>query len=145
MYAVAIMLSVATTAATTGLPYFHLGSLDVGVPIQSFGMIVAAGVLIGASLLRRYAEWHGVSDDHIRGLTGWVMVAGFLGAHEFDMLAYQWDKIGNSDIVQPASWWPLGEALWPSNWPLPLKIWDGISSYGGFIGGAIGFWLYVWW
>ena len=61
-------------AATLALPYFHLGSLDIGLPIQSFGVIVAAGVLIGASLLRRYAEWHGVSDEQIRHLTAGNMV-----------------------------------------------------------------------
>jgi len=145
MYALALLTSAATTAATTGLPYFHLGELHIGIPIQWFGMIVAAGVLIGAMPLRRYAEWHGVSDDHIRGLLTWIMVSGFLGAHELDMIAYQWDRIGDTTIVEPASWWFLPSNLWPSNWPLALRIWDGISSYGGFIGGAIGFALYVWW
>ncbi|HEY6033882.1 MAG TPA: prolipoprotein diacylglyceryl transferase family protein [Kofleriaceae bacterium] len=114
------------SALASSLPYFHLGSLDVGIPIQSFGMIVAAGVLIGAALLRRYAEWHGVSDEHIRGLTGWVTVAGFIGAHLFDVIAYQWN-----DLVES----PL----------LLIELWKGISSYGGFIGGAIGFAIYVWW
>lgn len=114
------------SALASSLPYFHLGSLDVGIPIQSFGMIVAAGVLIGAALLRRYAEWHGVSDEHIRGLTGWVTVAGFIGAHLFDVIAYQWN-----DLVEN----PL----------LLVELWKGISSYGGFIGGAVGFAIYVWW
>lgn len=145
MYALALLTSAATTAATTGLPYFHLGALDIGIPIQWFGMIVAVGVLIGATPLRRYAEWHGVSDEHIRGLLTWIMVSGFLGAHELDMIAYQWDRIGDTTVVTPASWWFLPTGLWPSNWPLALRIWDGISSYGGFIGGAIGFSLYVWW
>jgi phosphatidylglycerol:prolipoprotein diacylglycerol transferase len=145
MYALAFLMSAGTTAATTGLPYFHLGALDIGIPIQWFGMIVAVGVVIGATLLRRYAEWHGVSDDHIRGLLTWVMVSGFLGAHEFDVVAYQWDRIGDSAVADPASWWPLPDGMWPSNWPLALRIWDGISSYGGFIGGALGFALYVWW
>jgi phosphatidylglycerol:prolipoprotein diacylglycerol transferase len=145
MYALALSMSAAVTVATSGLPYFHLGSLDVGVPIQSFGILVAAGVLIGAALLRRYAEWHGVSDDHIRGLITWILISGFLGAHEFDVVAYQWDRIGDSTVVQPAGWWFLPESLWPSNWPLVLRIWDGISSYGGFIGGALGFAIYVWW
>ena len=145
MYALALSMSAAVTAATAGLPYFHLGSLDVGVPIQAFGILVAAGVLIGAALLRRYAEWHGVSDDHIRGIITWLLISGFLGAHLFDVIAYQWDRIGDATVVQPASWWFLPESMWPSNWPLILRIWDGISSYGGFIGGAIGFALYVWW
>ncbi len=115
-----------TSGSIALLPYFHLGSLDVGIPIQAFGVIVAAGVLIGAALLRRYGEWHGVSDEHIRGLTGWVTVSGFIGAHVFDVLAYQW-----RDFVRD----PL----------LLLQVWKGISSYGGFIGGSIGFATYVWW
>ena len=133
------------TTATAGLPYFHLGALDIGIPIQWFGMIVALGVIIGATPLRRYAEWHGVSDELIRGLITWVMLCGFLGAHEFDVIAYQWDRIGESPMATPAHWWFLPEGLWPSNWPLPLRIWDGISSYGGFIGGALGYALFVWW
>lgn len=145
MYALALLLSAATTAATTGLPYLHLGAVEAGVPIQWFGMIVAAGVIIGAIPLRRYAEWHGVSDENIRSLLTWVMLSGFLGAHELDVIAYQWDRIGEATQVAPAHWWPLPEGLWPANWPLVLRIWDGISSYGGFIGGAIGYFLYVWW
>ena len=112
--------------AALHLPYFHLGSLDIGLPIQSFGVIVAVGVLIGAGLLRRYAEWHGVSDDHIRGLTGWITVSGFIGAHVFDVVAYQWDELMNNPL-------------------LFVELWKGISSYGGFLGGAVGFAIYVWW
>jgi phosphatidylglycerol:prolipoprotein diacylglycerol transferase len=133
MYGAAIALTAGTTAATTGLPYFHMGEWNLGIPIQAFGVIVAAGVLIGAALLRRYAEWHGVEDDHIRGLLGWVTIAGFLGAHIFDVLFYEPQKLNE----------PIG--TWPTKWPVLLRIWDGISSYGGFVGGAIGFALYVWW
>ena len=100
--------------------------IGAGIPIQTFGVIVAAGVLIGASLLRRYAEWHGVPDEHIRGITGWITVTGFIGAHVFDVLAYQWPEFQADPL-------------------LLFKIWAGISSYGGFIGGAMGFAFYVWW
>jgi phosphatidylglycerol---prolipoprotein diacylglyceryl transferase len=124
------MSAVASVAA---LPYFHMGSLDLGVPIQSFGVIVAAGVLIGAALLRRYGEWHGVSDEHIRGITGWITVAGFIGAHVFDVLAYDWDRFAIPGTLNYKG--PI----------LLIEVWDGISSYGGFIGGAIGFAIYVWW
>jgi phosphatidylglycerol---prolipoprotein diacylglyceryl transferase len=126
-------------------PFIHMGELSSKIPIQSFGLIVAIGVLIGAALLRRYAEWHGVDDEIIRGLLGWVTVSGFIGAHEFDMIFYNWDKIGDHTVVHPPGWWPLGEGLYPSNWPLPLKLWEGISSYGGFLGGAIGWLIFVWW
>ncbi len=123
MYAIALALSAGTTAGTVGMPFFQLGSIG---PIQSFGIIVAAGVLIGAALLRRYAEWHGVSDAHIRGLTGWITVTGFIGAHVFDVIAYQWNDFMKDPV-------------------LIIKLWSGISSYGGFIGGAVGFAFYVWW
>src|SRR3954468_23530367 len=115
MYAAALLLAGTTTAGTTGLPYFHLGALNIGIPIQSFGVIVAAGVLIGAALLRRYAEWHGVSDEHIRGILGWITIAGFLGAHWFDVLAYEPHKLDEA-----MGTWP------PSKWPVLLRIWDGI-------------------
>lgn len=94
--------------------------------IEPFGLIVAIGVLIGAHYLRKYAEWHGIHDDHIRGLTMWVMVSGFIGAHVFDAVMYNWDKLVSDPVMI-------------------FKLWEGISSYGGFIGGAIGFFLYVWW
>jgi len=134
MYAHAIAGSVAT-GTVASFPFFHLGSLDIGIPIQSFGVIVAAGVLIGAALLRRYAEWHGVSDEHIRGLLGWITICGFLGAHVFDVVFYP--EAGRVD--PPPGLWP------PSHWPHILRIWDGISSFGGFVGGALGFAIYVWW
>jgi phosphatidylglycerol---prolipoprotein diacylglyceryl transferase len=110
-------------SALASIPYIHIPALG---PIQPFGVLVASGVLLGAHLLRKYAEWHDVPDDHIRGLTLWVMISGFLGAHIFDVIAYQWSDF----MADPV---------------LILKIWAGISSYGGFIGGAIGFTLYVWW
>lgn len=136
MYGAALSLSAATTAGTVGLPFFHMGELDVGIPLQAFGIIVATGVLIGAWLLRRYAEWHGISDDHIRGLLAWVTICGFVGAHVLDVLMYEPQKLGSMN-----QW-----ALWPpQKWPGLLRIWDGISSYGGFVGGALGFAIYVWW
>jgi phosphatidylglycerol:prolipoprotein diacylglycerol transferase len=98
----------------------------VGIPIQAFGVIVAVGVLIGAALLRRYAEWHGVEDVKIRELTGWITICGFLGAHVFNTIAYEWPRFEEDPV-------------------LLLKLWDGISSFGGFLGGALGFAFYVWW
>ncbi len=117
-------LAVVTSVASAGFPYIHLGALHVGIPIQPFGVIVAAGVLVGASLLQRYGKRRGVDEPTLRGLTTWIIVSGFLGAHLVDVIAYQPQEL----VDRP---WVL------------LELWDGISSYGGFIGGAIGFALYV--
>ena len=117
----------ATSNHTSGLPFIELGAKDLfGLPIQPFGIIVATGVLIGAEVMRRYALRHGVDEDDLRSLTGWVVVTGFLGAHVFDVLAYERDKLDKDPL-------------------LILKVWDGISSYGGFLGGAMGISFYIWW
>ena len=87
----------------------------------------------GATPLRRYAEWHGVSDEHIRGLLTWIMISGFLGAHEFDVVAYQWDRIGDATVRAPASWWFLPQSLWRPTWPLPPRVVSRTPSHAAFI------------
>jgi len=114
------------------LPFVSLPTLHLIIPIQPFGVLVAAGVLIGAEVMRRYALRHGVDEDDLRGLTAWVVATGFLGAHVFDVLAYERDR------------W-LGAPGIPADPLLILKLWDGISSYGGFLGGGMGYAFYMWW
>jgi len=109
------------------LPFFDLPTLDIGIPLQPFGIIVATGVLIGAEILRRYAFRHNVEDEDVRSLTMWIIVTGFIGAHVLDILMYEQDRLDREGPI------------------LLLKMWDGISSYGGFVGGAIGYFFWVWW
>ena len=117
----------ATSNHSSGLPFVELGAKDLfGLPIQPFGIIVATGVLIGAEVMRRYALKRGVDEDDLRSLTGWVVITGFLGAHIFDVLAYERDKLDKDPL-------------------LLIKVWDGISSYGGFLGGSMGIAFYMWW
>lgn len=119
-------MSLALSAAA--LPYIAIPHLELAGPlkIEPFGVIVAIGVVIGIRFLDRYAAWHRASEEHTRGLTWWLLASGFIGAHVFDVLAYQWDKLMEDPI-------------------LLVKLWSGISSYGGFIGGSLGYLIYVWW
>lgn len=111
----------------SALPFFTLHTFHLGpLPLQPFGIIVAAGVLIGAEVQRRYMLRFGVDEEDIRGLTLWLIASGFLGAHLFDALVYEQDRLSEDPL-------------------LILKVWDGISSYGGFIGGALGYVFFVWW
>jgi phosphatidylglycerol:prolipoprotein diacylglycerol transferase len=124
-----LLLGVALVAgaAAGGLPYFDVPVLHIvgGLDLQPFGMLVATGVLVGAELCRRYSQRFGVDDDDLRKLTGWVVVSGFLGAHVFDVLAYQREEFGEDPL-------------------LLIKVWKGISSYGGFLGGGIGLSAFIW-
>lgn len=97
---------------------------EMPLALQPFGLLVAAGVLVGAHLMRRWGRARGLDDEHIRALVIRAVVVGFIGAHLFDVLFYQWDKLAQD----PA---------------LLVRIWSGISSYGGVIGGVTGFLLYA--
>jgi phosphatidylglycerol---prolipoprotein diacylglyceryl transferase len=109
--------------AALGLPYF---TPPWSGPPSPFGIIVSIGIFVGAVPLRKYADWHGQSDDLSRGLLWWVGISGFAGAHIFDTLAYQWPEF----IKDPL---------------LILMPWKGISSFGGFLGGGIGYAIFTWW
>ena len=114
------------TSTVAGVPFFELGHIDVGIPLQWFGILVASGVLLGVHIARKYADKFAIDDDDMRGMTAWVVVSGFIGAHVFDVLAYQQEALAKDPL-------------------LLIKLWKGISSYGGFIGGAIGWWIFQSW
>lgn len=124
---VAVAFVAGAGAAFGGLPYFDVPNLHIfgSLDIQPFGMLVATGVLVGAELCRRYSIRFGIDDDDLRKLTGWVVVSGFIGAHIFDVFAYQREEVSDNPL-------------------LIIELWKGISSYGGFIGGAVGFSIFVW-
>jgi phosphatidylglycerol:prolipoprotein diacylglycerol transferase len=107
------------------LPYFEPPSLPIPVPIHIFGVIVAVGIAIGATVMHRYAKRVGESERDTRSVIAWVTVTGFIGAHVLDVLFYR-----------------PGEVL--TNPLTLLAIWETISSYGGFIGGALGFGYIAW-
>jgi phosphatidylglycerol:prolipoprotein diacylglycerol transferase len=110
--------------AKGGIPFFTVRPLSLGIRVEPFGTIVVAGVFLGALLLRRYAARHGIDPDEARNLTLWIVLTGAIGAHVFELLMYERPRMDADPL-------------------LILKLWDGISSYGGFIGGGIGYALYV--
>lgn len=108
------------SAGLAGVPFIHLGTLQAGV----FSVIVVIGVLVGIRLLRSYGRRCDVDEDDLRALTFWVLVSGFVGAHVFDVLAYQSTELARRPV-------------------LLVELWNGLSSFGGFLGGAIAFTLFV--
>jgi phosphatidylglycerol:prolipoprotein diacylglycerol transferase len=104
-----------------------------GFPLQIFGSLVAAGVLLGHALAVRLAAERGVPEGEIRTAAAWALGAGFFGAHVADVLLYNQEKIARDGIATF------------------LYVWDGISSYGGFFGALAGLAAYfsmkkkAWW
>ncbi len=99
------------------MPYWE--ATRVG-PIEPWGFFVALGVVIGILHAHKRSKSQGLSPDTMGSLATWILVGGFLGARLFHVFVYHWADYKDN----------LGEiiAMWKG----------GMSSYGGFIGSAIG-------
>lgn len=111
------------------IPYFTIPSIPLfggksGLGIHAFGVLVASGILLGAWMMNRRARQLGLDRAHASSLATWLVVAGFIVAHIFDVLAYR-----------------TGEFL-QRPWILVDPRTFSISSFGGFLGAAIG--LVLW-
>lgn len=107
------------------IPYFDQPRLALGpLTIHAFGVLVATAVLVGYRVFRRQEDRRGL--DRLTGnlLFSYIVMAGFVGAHLVDRLVYF-----------PA------ETL-DDPWSL-VRFWDGLSSFGGFLGAVVGAWLFA--
>lgn len=94
--------------------------------IQPFGLLVVCAILTGTWLMRKRAEQLGLDRRDSVDLATWAVVAGFIVAHLFDVVAYRWPELVED----------------------PLLLIDprrfSISSFGGFAGAVIGMFLWRW-
>ena len=108
------------------IPWFQAQALSIPLPfglpnltIHPFGMLVLIGVIFGVLVLRAKARRDGLSAAVIGELAGYQLFAGFVLGHVLDAIFYHWDVV----VVRPM---------------LILELWNGLSSFGGFIGAAVG-------
>jgi phosphatidylglycerol:prolipoprotein diacylglycerol transferase len=110
--------------AVHGVPI--LGSIfTVGHPpsIKLFGILVAFGVWLGSVVAMRHARERNIDDKKMSEFIFFTIGFGFVGAHVLDAIFYHPDAVARDPFYI-------------------LKLWEGISSYGGFIGAGIA--AYVW-
>lgn len=101
------------------IPYIEQPKLPIGpLTIHAFGALVATGVIVGTEILRRRAMRDGLDPRYVQRLITWVLVGGFVGAHLVDRFIY----FPRETLENP---WTI------------VMVWQGISSFGGFLGGAI--------
>ncbi|MCB9709430.1 MAG: prolipoprotein diacylglyceryl transferase [Myxococcales bacterium] len=111
------------------IPWIEIGPWNIPLPtghklpIHAFGILVATGVLVGAKIADWRAEKAGISPAVTSDAVSWVVILGFLLAHVLDVILYHPQRIA--------------EDPW-----LLVKFWQGLSSYGGFLGGVLGLWLW---
>ncbi|MBN1947161.1 MAG: prolipoprotein diacylglyceryl transferase [Bradymonadales bacterium] len=97
------------------------------IGIHPFGVLVATGILVGTWVALRRARQTGIEAEAIRAGVLWSVVAGFIGAHLVHAFFYAPVRLSVEGPIYL------------------LKLWDGISSFGGFIGGFIGLLGYLVW
>jgi phosphatidylglycerol---prolipoprotein diacylglyceryl transferase len=103
------------------IPYIHIDSIG---PFKPFGLLVAAGILVGSWFAQRRARQAKVDLDEVRSAVAWAVVIGFVGAHLVALVYYKPERVADEGLVSL------------------LKVWDGISSYGGFLGALLGLLIY---
>lgn len=106
------------------IPYFRQPTLSLGpVTLHAFGGLVAAAVIVGSELAARRCRKLRLDPAVCLDLSLYAVVAGFVGAHLYSVLAYYPREAAQNPLML-------------------LKVWENISSFGGFAGGLAGIWLF---
>jgi prolipoprotein diacylglyceryl transferase len=126
------MLATLLPAPLASIPSPSNGILHLGpVPLHMYGLMIAAGVLVAASVGRRRYVRKGGSDDpevHKRraedfdSVAFWAVVAGIIGARLYHVITdYQ---------------------LFEGHWERTVQIWKGgLGIWGAVVGGALAVWI----
>lgn len=98
-------------------------ALDIGNGIYWYGIIIAAGMLLGLYFCMKQAPKYGLSEDNIIDTVLWVVPFSIIGARIYYVLFYL-DLFRGSDGS--------------FNWSSTYRIWDGgLAIYGGVIAGFL--------
>ncbi len=109
------------------LPYFEIPALNLplGQKLDVFGVVSAAGTVLGAYLAARAARRYGPGDDTpLRDVVPWAVIVGLIGGHWMHLFAYHPELLRASDPFYF------------------LRLWEGLSSMGGVLGALLGIWFF---
>lgn len=108
------------------IPYFQIPPLRLGaLEIHAFGVLTALGIYLGARLAARAARRYGPGDDRpLVEAAPWMVLAGLLMGHLVHLFGY------HPEILRREG--PMAI----------LRVWDGLSSMGGVLGGVIALVIY---
>jgi phosphatidylglycerol:prolipoprotein diacylglycerol transferase len=108
------------------LPNLSIPSLTIYGPlkIHPFGVLVALALIIGYQIGISRARKNGLDLQIFADAGIWAIAVGFLVSHLFWAILYNHHLVKQNPLIL-------------------LMVWKGISSYGGFFGGAFGAWIYL--
>ena len=110
------------------VPYIEIPPLEfAGQKLYAFDILVAIAIVVGVIVADRRAKRLGLNPRVISDVALWAVVPGFLLSHWVAMFVY----------AKPAFSW--------DRWYDVFVFWNGMSSMGGFLGGAAGVIFYFRW
>ncbi|MDP6943153.1 MAG: prolipoprotein diacylglyceryl transferase [Myxococcota bacterium] len=102
------------------LPYAKPPSVELGpLSFHLFGFCVGMAIICGTVVSARRAKLLGLDERVLNEVAMWAVVPGMIGAHLYSAVFYFPEKV-------------LEDPLYL------LYFWEGISSFGGFLGGTAG-------
>jgi phosphatidylglycerol---prolipoprotein diacylglyceryl transferase len=103
---------------TVLIPYFELPSLHLGpFTIQAFGFFAAAGVYLAVRLAAAAAHRRGLDPKPVLDFAVWGVLAGVIFGHLAHLLLYHPEELREPIRI--------------------LQVWEGLSSFGGLLGGIV--------
>lgn len=124
-----------------------------GIPVDPWALLVCLGVLLGLEVARARAIRMGLEvADIVDGVVFTVLV-GFFFAHVITVVGYYPGRLAGQPpgLDAPDAWdWSTTAGaiaeqpslLITASIPAILRVWEGFSSTGGFIGGILGIFLF---
>lgn len=100
---------------------FQIGPIH----LRTFGLLVAIGLLAGRAFTLHRAKQAGIERDEMDDAIFYILFPAFIFAHLVEAFFYHPELISQQGPVYL------------------LKIWKGLSSFGGFFGGLFGFMFFV--
>lgn len=107
----------------------------VGLPLHTYGVLIAIGFIIGISLAVREARRQGAYEEEVMDFSFWALVGGMVGARVYFILV-NWRQYFVTNPWVKVDWLPF-------DIPAVLAIWQGgLVFWGGALGGVIAFVIY---
>jgi phosphatidylglycerol:prolipoprotein diacylglycerol transferase len=138
------------------IPFWYPDKITIiegRIEFHVFGILVGIAVLLGSWIAQKRAEEKLLNARVVADLGLWLVVIGFVISHIFSVLAYFPERVfGTPCIDTPSSaclidgvQYVCGANGKCDNGTVMelLYVWNGISSFGGFLGAAIGIVIFV--
>lgn len=124
-----------------------------GIPVDPWATLVCLGVLLGLELARHRGQRMGFHPKDVVDGVIFTVLVGFFFAHVITVVGYypgrlvgeppgtdSHDALGWSETASRLLSEPL--LAFTEGIPAIVRVWEGFSSTGGFIGGILGLWWF---